>query len=115
MRGSGDTLLVDPGQYYRLTSLDRTLTADALDVNRDPDPGYWATGNAWAAAGMLRVYATIDNSDFSGGMKNQKKDLKNWVQEIHKGVYERYFVRSRSLLTSAFVEHVLTGTSIIGR
>ena len=95
MRESGDTLLVDPGQYYRLiTSVFGTLTTNTFDVNRDPDPGYWATGNAWAAAGMLRVYATIDNSDFSGGMKNQKKDLKNWVQEIHKGVYERYFVRS---------------------
>ncbi|KAJ2927950.1 hypothetical protein H1R20_g9152, partial [Candolleomyces eurysporus] len=59
--------------------------------SRGPDPGYWATGNAWAAAGMLRVYATIEQSEFSGGMKNQKKDLKNWVREIHRGVYERYF------------------------
>ncbi|KAJ3504288.1 hypothetical protein NMY22_g17976 [Coprinellus aureogranulatus] len=55
------------------------------------DNGYWATGNAWAAAGMLRVYATIDHSKWSGKMKNEKKDLKKWVNEIHKGVYERYF------------------------
>ncbi|KAJ2914327.1 hypothetical protein MD484_g6070, partial [Candolleomyces efflorescens] len=71
--------------------------------SRDPDPGYWATGNAWAAAGMLRVYATIDNSDFSGGMKNQKKDLKNWVQEIHKGVYERYFDGENLLRNTALL------------
>ncbi|RXW13048.1 hypothetical protein EST38_g12804, partial [Candolleomyces aberdarensis] len=66
---------------------------DIAGGSRGPDPGYWATGNAWAAAGMLRVYATIEQSEFSGGMKNQKKDLKNWVREIHRGVYERYFVR----------------------
>ncbi|KAF6753906.1 Six-hairpin glycosidase-like protein [Ephemerocybe angulata] len=59
--------------------------------NSGTDDSFWATGNAWAAAGMLRVYATIDKSKFSGKMKSQKKDIKNWVQEIHKGVYERYF------------------------
>lgn len=88
-------MLEDPGRYPRRTShtFVGTLTVYTLDAHRDTDPGYWATGNAWAAAGMLRVYATIDNSRFSGGMKNQKKDLKNWVEEIHRGVYERYFVR----------------------
>ena len=35
------------------------------------DNGIWATGNAWAAAGMLRVYATIDKSEFSGKLKGQ--------------------------------------------
>jgi hypothetical protein len=40
---------------------------------------------------MLRVYATIDHSKWSGKMKNEKKDLKKWVEEIHKGVYDRYF------------------------
>lgn len=40
---------------------------------------------------MLRVYATIEKSEFGGTMKDQKKNLANWVGEIHRGAYERYF------------------------
>ncbi len=45
------------------------------------------SGNGWAAAGMLRVLGTIQHSQFSNSMKNQAKDLTNWVNEIHNGVY----------------------------
>ncbi|KAL4076573.1 Six-hairpin glycosidase-like protein [Scleroderma yunnanense] len=58
------------------------------------DDGHWSTGahilrywNAWAAAGMLRVLGTIKHSDFANSMKSQQKDLANWVQEIHSGMY----------------------------
>lgn len=51
------------------------------------DDGHWSTGNAWAAAGMLRVLSTIKQSEFASSMKSQQRDLANWVQEIHDGMY----------------------------
>ncbi|KAJ9091754.1 hypothetical protein QFC19_008964 [Naganishia cerealis] len=46
------------------------------------DPGLWATGNAWAAAGMMRVLATIQKSPFSDQMSSQRADLQAWSEEI---------------------------------
>lgn len=51
------------------------------------DPGHWSTGNAWAAAGMLRVLATIQASPFSSDMSSQQNDLGDWVSEIHDAMY----------------------------
>ncbi|KAM0786979.1 hypothetical protein ACM66B_002397 [Microbotryomycetes sp. NB124-2] len=47
-----------------------------------PDPGLWATGNGWAAAGMMRVIATIRNSDYASDFESQTSDLSAWTQEI---------------------------------
>lgn len=49
-------------------------------------------GNGWAAAGMMRVLATIMRSNFSSQMQSQKNDLVQWVDEILTGVW-RYQVR----------------------
>ena len=46
------------------------------------DPTHWATGNAWAAAGMLRVLATIQQSSVASQMTSQRCDLEQWVGEI---------------------------------
>ncbi|KAH9040722.1 glycoside hydrolase family 105 protein [Lactarius pseudohatsudake] len=51
------------------------------------DSGHWSTGNAWAAAGMLRVLGTLKSSPFSRDFNNQIKDLGNWVAEIHSAMY----------------------------
>ncbi|KAK7050887.1 hypothetical protein VNI00_004999 [Paramarasmius palmivorus] len=51
------------------------------------DNGHWSTGNGWAAAGMLRVLATIQNSQYSEDFKDEQDDLTNWVSEIHGGMY----------------------------
>ncbi|KAI9439008.1 glycoside hydrolase family 105 protein [Lactarius indigo] len=51
------------------------------------DSGHWSTGNAWAAAGMLRVLGTLKSSSFSRNFKGQIKDLGNWVAEIHSAMY----------------------------
>ena len=51
-----------------------------------------STGNAWAAAGMLRVYGTIKNSRFGEDMDDELEDLEDWVNEIHESVYRKYFV-----------------------
>lgn len=45
------------------------------------------TGNGWAAAGMLRVLATIQNSEFAGLMQNEQEDLINWIDEIQTAMY----------------------------
>lgn len=53
------------------------------------DPGHWSTGNAWAAAGMTRVLATVTKAP--PGVLDQKFvkhaeiNLKTWIKEILDG------------------------------
>ena len=61
------------------------------------DNGFWSTGNAWAAAGMLRVLGTIQNSRFASGMENEIKDLGDWVNEIHDAMFTFTVCTSLSL------------------
>jgi len=49
-------------------------------------------GNAWAAAGMMRVLAIIRRSNFSQQMRSQQYDLIQWIDEILTGVWQ-YQVR----------------------
>lgn len=44
-------------------------------------------GNGWAAAGMLRVFGTIKNSEYAGDFKSEQNDLIDWVLEIQDGMY----------------------------
>ena len=46
------------------------------------DEGAWATGNAWAAMGIMRVYATIEKSSFRESMSAQLVELGNWAAQI---------------------------------
>ncbi|KAG2013357.1 glycosyl hydrolase family 88 [Coprinopsis cinerea AmutBmut pab1-1] len=46
------------------------------------DPTHWATGNAWAAAGMLRVLSTLNHSSIGHEFRSQQADLTSWVHEI---------------------------------
>lgn len=46
------------------------------------DPGHWATGNGWAAAGMLRVFRTLNQSSFAGDLTSQQQDLLTWASDI---------------------------------
>jgi rhamnogalacturonyl hydrolase YesR len=74
------------------------------------DDKHWATGNAWAAAGALRVLATIQHSrtSKSESMRSHQKDLTKWVGETLDGVWKfqvgvhpflpSYFVRSDAYL-----------------
>ncbi|KAF9805683.1 hypothetical protein IEO21_08957 [Rhodonia placenta] len=56
-------------------------------LGENDDPGFWSTGNGWAAAGMLRVLATIKNSPWASDMKGEMNDLTSWVREIQDGMY----------------------------
>lgn len=52
------------------------------------DPGYWATGNAWAVWGMLRVMVTMMHSQtYSDQLESQKADLKSWIVETLQASY----------------------------
>ena len=47
------------------------------------------TGNGWAAAGILRVYATIMHSEYAPSLKAELGVLASWVHEIHAAMYDR--------------------------
>jgi hypothetical protein len=59
----------------------------------DSDPGLWSTGNAWAAAGMTRILATVMRAPASlyksgngSSWKNEAiNSLTTWIQEILDG------------------------------
>jgi len=57
-------------------------------LGKGTDDRHWATGNAWAAAGALRVLATIQRSRASESMRSYQKDLKKWVGETLDGVWK---------------------------
>ncbi|KAJ3759499.1 Six-hairpin glycosidase-like protein [Lentinula raphanica] len=76
--------------YLRDTSADNLWAHIVLGTNPDGvanDPGHWSTGNAWAAAGMLRVLATIQSSPFASDMSSEQDDLADWVFEIQTAMY----------------------------
>lgn len=51
------------------------------------DFSHWATGNGWAAYGMLRVLNTFNHSSFGPVLKAEQADLVSWTQEIIDGVW----------------------------
>ena len=55
-----------------------------IELGSYQDNNLWATGNGWAAAGMLRVLQTIRLSDVGGSFADQQTDLLNWIEEIVK-------------------------------
>jgi hypothetical protein len=58
-----------------------------IALGNGTDPTHWATGNAWAAAGTLRVLATIQQSFAAQSMQSQQDDLLEWVRETLDGVW----------------------------
>jgi rhamnogalacturonyl hydrolase YesR len=51
------------------------------------DPGHWATGNGWAAMGMLRVMGTYRASKRANDYQDKQNTLIGWVEEIVQGMY----------------------------
>ncbi|KAH9924009.1 Six-hairpin glycosidase-like protein [Fomitopsis serialis] len=76
---------------------DEGLWRHILMGHTNVDPGFWSTGNAWAAAGMTRVLATIQRSPWASSMDAEMADLTSWILEIHDGMY-RYLADSDSSL-----------------
>ncbi|GAA5837983.1 hypothetical protein JCM11251_006816 [Rhodosporidiobolus azoricus] len=76
-------------QYLRADSgsgqgLWRHIYVGSGGTSNEADPGLWATGNGWAASGMLRVVATLVNADadWEDSFENQARDLAGWAREI---------------------------------
>lgn len=78
-------------EYRKLLRNDDTGLWTHIVLGNNQDAGFWATGNAWAAAGMLRVYATIKHSRYGDDMDGKLDDLEDWVKDIHKAVYRNHF------------------------
>ena len=53
-----------------------------IELGSWQDNRLWATGNGWAAAGMVRVLQTIRNSDVSDNFLDQQQNLLGWIEEI---------------------------------
>ncbi|KAJ9119811.1 hypothetical protein QFC24_005524 [Naganishia onofrii] len=55
------------------------------------DPWPWATSNGWAAAGMLRVLATMQkaNDQVQSELQSQMADLGKWAREIVEAAAKR--------------------------
>ena len=51
-------------------------------------------GNGWAAAGMLRVLATITASPFQNSLSEQTKNLTLWTFEILNSTFSIYYPQS---------------------
>ncbi|KLO09955.1 Six-hairpin glycosidase [Schizopora paradoxa] len=70
------------------------------DTGQFDDAGTWATGNAWAALGMIRVQAIISKTNFASSMASQMNDLSVWVKEILDGSFRQ--LTSNNLLPDYF-------------
>lgn len=67
------------------------------------DYNIWTTGNAWVAAGMLRVWASFYWSSFKGDLTAEMGDLEGWTDEI-LGACAAYLVScSLTRISSAWV------------
>ncbi|GAA5831677.1 hypothetical protein JCM11251_000791 [Rhodosporidiobolus azoricus] len=64
------------------------------------DNGLWNTGNGWAAAGLVRVYATIVNSKYSEDFVDEAADLVDWTNEILTASF--YNLKSDGLLPNYY-------------
>ena len=76
-------------KLYREVLFDRDVGLwRHIALGEGTDHTHWGTGNGWAAAGALRVLATIQGSSMAESMKWQQKDLACWVRETLDGVWK---------------------------
>ena len=86
-RGNNKTSLLqsayDQCRLYRKYLQDPTTKLwRHIELGSWQDNRLWATGNGWAAAGMVRVLQTIRNSDVSDNFLDQQQNLLGWIEEI---------------------------------
>ncbi|GJE94139.1 hypothetical protein PsYK624_103070 [Phanerochaete sordida] len=54
-----------------------------MALGNGPDEGFWSTGNAWAAAGIVRVLGIYASSTQNSSLQTEQADLVEWAHEIH--------------------------------
>ncbi|GJJ15871.1 hypothetical protein Clacol_010149 [Clathrus columnatus] len=73
--------LIHPGPTGQLWSHIRN------DDGSYVDEGLWATGNAWAALGMLHVQQTLVKSSFASHFQAEVQNLTLWIKEVLDGTF----------------------------
>ncbi|GLB33486.1 putative glycosyl hydrolase family 88 [Lyophyllum shimeji] len=85
-RGNGGRALMqvayDQCRLYREALRDSSGLWRHVALGTWQDNSHWATGNAWAAAGMLRVLQTLNHSSDADFFTKQQANLTEWIQEI---------------------------------
>lgn len=80
--------------------------------NEKIDDGLWGTGNAWAAAGIVRVIATIQQSQWKDDMKDKLDEMKGWAEEIMKAakdnMSDKHLIRNYVNNESSFEDSCAT-------
>ncbi|GAA6035489.1 hypothetical protein JCM8097_000277 [Rhodosporidiobolus ruineniae] len=64
------------------------------------DDGLWDTGNGWAAAGMMRVAATIMGSEYKDELAGEAYQLQVWTNEILTAAFSH--IKSDGLLPNYY-------------
>ncbi|BGP44127.1 hypothetical protein JCM10450v2_008350 [Rhodotorula kratochvilovae] len=64
------------------------------------DGGLWNTGNGWAAHGIVRVLATMQNSQWNDTFAEEKADLAVWATEILANAFQN--LKSDGLLPNYY-------------
>ena len=54
-----------------------------MALGSGPNAGFWSTGNAWAAAGIVRVLGVYAASAQNASLQTEQADLAEWAHEIH--------------------------------
>ncbi|KAJ3505924.1 hypothetical protein NLJ89_g7157 [Agrocybe chaxingu] len=81
----GRTLLqtaYDQIRLYRDALKDESGLWRHITLGSFQDNTHWATGNAWAAAGMLRVLSTLNHSSVARQFTSHQANLTEWIDEI---------------------------------
>ncbi|KAF8974688.1 Six-hairpin glycosidase-like protein [Flammula alnicola] len=81
----GDTYLqtaYDQCRLYRDALRDESGLWRHITLGSFNDTTHWATGNGWAAAGMLRVLSTLNHTTHGRQFLGQQANLAQWINEI---------------------------------
>jgi hypothetical protein len=65
--------------------------------------GVWATGNGWAALGMVRVLATVKSWNVSDSWQTEQAQLTTWIGEIMTGLANVQSDKNTGLLKNYLV------------
>ncbi|KAJ3574544.1 hypothetical protein NP233_g1709 [Leucocoprinus birnbaumii] len=72
----------DQCRLYRDALADESGLWKHVTLGSWQDNNHWATGNGWAAAGMLRVHQTLNHSSLAKHFTGQQTNLTQWINEI---------------------------------
>ncbi|KAJ2915034.1 hypothetical protein MD484_g5402, partial [Candolleomyces efflorescens] len=72
----------DQCRLYRAALRDSPGLWRHIDLGSFTDDTHWATGNAWAAGGMLRVLTTLNHSSLGTEFRSHQRNLTEWIDEI---------------------------------